>query len=247
MHGYDYKNMIKKKVLKIIPRLQILVLLGLTFSLASQDPETLRKIKGTVKTSIGTPVEGAFIFIDRQIYNKRTRPNGKFSLKVPADADSITIFTLDGWIVSGLISNRITIDLVMDTVPKKSGFYVKQGVQEIIDLGYYRSEANKMTSSTGLIKSYEEKGTYQNVYEMIKGEVPGVWVRRNQIIIRGKGTFQLGTQPLIVVDGVPMQSILHIQPSDVESISVLKGAATTAYGARGSNGVIIINLKKKNK
>ena len=144
----------------------------------------------------------------------------------------------------------------MDVIPTESGSYLNKKSEEVIDLGYYSSEVNKVTSSVDIVESKSgDKGIYQDIFEMIKGECPSVWVTRDQIIIRGQGTFQASSKPLIVVDGIPissspqqgvppMRSISHIQPSDVESITVLKGAAATAYGARGSNGVLVIKMKK---
>ncbi|MBN1388591.1 MAG: TonB-dependent receptor plug domain-containing protein [Bacteroidales bacterium] len=243
-------NPTKKELLVVILRLLVIILLGLTFSMASHGQEAIRRIKGTVKTSAGKPVGWAFIFIDRQIYEQTTRPNGKFSIKVPVNADTIAIYTIDGRFVSEPLTNRNTINILMDASLTENDNYVSKELQEIFDLGYYRSEANRMTTDVGLVESQNrDKGTYQNIYEMIKGEVPGVWVTRGnrEIIIRGTGSFYLGTAPLIVVDGVPTSSIAHIDPSHVESITVLKGAATTAYGARGSNGVLVINMKKEVK
>jgi TonB-dependent SusC/RagA subfamily outer membrane receptor len=79
---------------------------------------------------------------------------------------------------------------------------------------------------------------------MIRGEVPGVQVNGTSIMIRGATTINSGTEPLFVVDGVPVMTVDNIQPQMVKSIQVLKGSAASIYGSRGSNGVIIINLVK---
>ena len=79
---------------------------------------------------------------------------------------------------------------------------------------------------------------------MIQGEVPGVTVTGERIIIRGIHTINAGTDPLFVVDGVIVSSISHINPIDVESIDILKGASATIYGINGANGVILISTKK---
>lgn len=95
-----------------------------------------------------------------------------------------------------------------------------------------------------LTKKNIKKKYYNNIYDMIDGEVSGVEVIGRSIRIRGIGSINSGTEPLFVVDGSPVMDISYIYPIQVESISVLKGASTAIYGSRGSNGVIIIKLKK---
>jgi TonB-dependent SusC/RagA subfamily outer membrane receptor len=85
--------------------------------------------------------------------------------------------------------------------------------------------------------------THQNIYEMIRGEIPGVQVTGKSIMIQGPSSINLSTEPLIVVDGVPTASIDDISPQMVKSIEVLKGAAASIYGSRGANGVILINMR----
>jgi TonB-dependent SusC/RagA subfamily outer membrane receptor len=85
---------------------------------------------------------------------------------------------------------------------------------------------------------------YNTIYEMIRGEVPGVEVNGTSIIIRSATSISSGTDPLFVVDGVPVTTIDNILPLMVKSIEVLKGSAASIYGSRGSNGVILINLLK---
>jgi TonB-dependent SusC/RagA subfamily outer membrane receptor len=78
---------------------------------------------------------------------------------------------------------------------------------------------------------------------MIKGEVAGVEVIGTSIRIRGTSSLMSGTQPLLVVDGVTVNSIDNILPMMVKSIEVLKGSGAAIYGSRGANGVILITLK----
>jgi TonB-dependent SusC/RagA subfamily outer membrane receptor len=81
---------------------------------------------------------------------------------------------------------------------------------------------------------------------MLRGEIPGVQVTGKSIMIRSTSTVNSGTEPLFIVDGVPVNSIDNIQPQLVKSIQVLKGSSAAIYGSRGSNGVIIITLLKGN-
>jgi len=78
---------------------------------------------------------------------------------------------------------------------------------------------------------------------MIRGEVPGVQVNGNQIVIRGQSSINLTNEPLFVVDGVVVSSIENISPRQVKSISILKGPDASIYGSRSAGGVLLIDLK----
>lgn len=88
--------------------------------------------------------------------------------------------------------------------------------------------------------------TYNNIFEIIKGRVPGVAVYGNSIQIRGINTFMGSTEPLYLIDGVPVDesSVASLNPHDIERIEVLKGPSSAIYGARGANGVIAIYTKR---
>ncbi|KPK86071.1 MAG: hypothetical protein AMS27_05890 [Bacteroides sp. SM23_62_1] len=88
--------------------------------------------------------------------------------------------------------------------------------------------------------------TYPNVFEIIKGRVPGVSVTGNSIQIRGINSFMASTEPLYLVDGVPVnvEAVGAVNPYDIERIEILKGPSTAIYGSRGANGVIAIYTKR---
>ncbi len=116
---------------------------------------------------------------------------------------------------------------------------------EVVDIGYGKAARGDLTSSVSSVPIDENTThTYRDIYEMIQGKCSGVVVEGQRIIIRGIGTIYAGTDPLFIVDGSAVSSIEWINPHDVKSIDVLKDAAATSiYGSRGANGVIIINLK----
>ena len=95
------------------------------------------------------------------------------------------------------------------------------------------------------IRSYYDSKVpvYQDIYDMIRGRVPGVEVSGKSIRIRGSNSLNVSTEPLFVLDGVIVSTIDQISPDNVKSIEVLKGPDATVYGTRGSNGVIIIKTK----
>ncbi len=84
---------------------------------------------------------------------------------------------------------------------------------------------------------------YQDIYDMIRGRVAGVEVSGKSIKIRGTNSLNVSTEPLFVVDGVMVREIDDIAPETVKSIEILKGPDASAYGIRGSNGVIVITRK----
>lgn len=87
--------------------------------------------------------------------------------------------------------------------------------------------------------------TYTNMYDYLRGRVPGVVVRPdNTIIVRGIGTNSDMTAPLILVDGVEIDDLSSIDPLVVDSVEVLKDGSSSIYGVRGANGVILITTKK---
>lgn len=230
----------KWKIAFILP-----LLLFIFQNSTAQEKEEMVKIKGVVKTSGDKPVANAFIYIDGEILDTKTRTNGRFRIKVPGSAEKISVYTLDNRFAELNINNRRNLDITISD-PHDSIKVVRQGKsEELIDLGYYKSQADRVTSSIGVVKSKQgEENYYNNIYDMLRGELPGVSVVGNSITIRGPGSLRSSNQPLFVVDGTPVNSVSHIMPANVESVSVLRGASANMYGARGSNGVISIRMKK---
>lgn len=115
---------------------------------------------------------------------------------------------------------------------------------DVVDIGYGKQDRGSLTTAVSSVSIDEETAPmYRNIYEMIQGKCPGVYVEGTRIIIRGESTLYAGKDPLFIVDGAPVNSIDWISPHDVKSIDVLKDASASIYGFRGANGVIIINLK----
>lgn len=99
---------------------------------------------------------------------------------------------------------------------------------------------------TGSVSKVDMKNaeTYNNIYDYLRGRVPGVQVVGNSSIrIRGAGAPNSNAEPLILVDGVETSDISDLNPSDVASVEILKDGTAALYGMRGANGVIIIKTK----
>ena len=117
--------------------------------------------------------------------------------------------------------------------------------EDPVNVGFGTIDRKDLTTAVASVK-VDENLPYRNIYEMIEGKCPGVEVNGNRVTIRGMATQNTPSEPLFVVDGVPVRGdISYISPYDVKSISILKDAASCAiYGVEGGNGVILIDLKK---
>ncbi len=119
--------------------------------------------------------------------------------------------------------------------------------QETYSAYYGTTKGDQMTGSVSKLKTTgKERASYANMYDYLRGRVPGVQVSPNgSIIIRGVSTNSGQTDPLILVDGVEVTTLDNVDPSTVESVEVIKDGTSAIYGMRGQNGVIIITTKKK--
>jgi TonB-dependent SusC/RagA subfamily outer membrane receptor len=212
---------------------------------SGQKPPKKITISGIVNDENQKPISGAIIFIDNQKTNIVTDEKGVYKIKVSTKALSISAFTLMNGLSKSEIAGRTTINFILKAAPS-SGKTAEQNTlrEESVNVGYGTMKRKDMTTQVGKIDGTNNKySSYQNIYEMIRGEIPGVQVTGKSIMIQGPSSINLSTEPLIVVDGVPTASIDDISPQMVKSIEVLKGAAASIYGSRGANGVILINMR----
>lgn len=114
-----------------------------------------------------------------------------------------------------------------------------------VDMGYGNVSKESVTTSVSDVKVGSQEGTtYSNMYEYLRGRVAGVEVRGSKILIRGTGSINSSTDPLILLDGVAIEDLSIVNPAEVESVEVLKDTSASIYGVRGANGVIQIKTKK---
>ena len=114
------------------------------------------------------------------------------------------------------------------------------------NIGYGEQIKDDMTTSVSKLEGSKQMESYSNIFEMIQGRCPGVQVNGTHVIIRGIGTNSDATDPLYIVDGVQVTDISNIPPSNVDSIEVLKDAASASiYGSQSGNGVILITTRTK--
>jgi TonB-dependent SusC/RagA subfamily outer membrane receptor len=225
------------------------IFLGLMVLLAGSQAEGQKRVKfitvtGTVTDTGMYPVAGAMIVIDLQDSGTKTRKNGTYRIKVRPDVRSVGAYTSNMGSALTQFEGQTKIDFVLDGTEAMVNFapVVREGDTKV-DIGYGTVRKKDVNTDVGYIDGQTvDNASYSNIYDMIQGKVPGVDVVGNRITIRGPGSLHLSSDPLFVVDGVAVSSIDNINPREVKSISVLKGASAAIYGTRGANGVILITL-----
>ena len=120
--------------------------------------------------------------------------------------------------------------------------------EDLVSMGYGKTRKKNMSNSVGHVKK-DERLVYNTIYDYLRDKVPGVSVERSgsdteKVYVRGINSINRPTDPLFIVDGVEVDDISSINPYDVESVDALKDSAAAIYGVRGTNGVIIITLRK---
>ena len=112
---------------------------------------------------------------------------------------------------------------------------------------YNSKDPAEVNSKSRIRTGSNEVTGYTNIYDYLRGKVPGLIVEGTDVFIRGIGTFNSSKAPMFIVDGVEVQNISNINPQDVESVEVIKDASASIYGFRAANGVIKINTLKGRK
>ena len=205
-------------------------------------------VTGTVVSeSDGQPVVGAYVLVNGTTLGTITNDKGEFGIKnVPADAKEI-IVTFLGFTTASTPVQKEPLKIIM----KEDMNYL----EETIVVAFGTSTKESFTGSATVVSSDAIAQTQSSdVTRALEGRVAGVQMTTSTgtlgssptIRIRGFTSINAGNDPLYIVDGVPFSGdINNINPSDIESMTVLKDAASNAlYGARGANGVIMITTKK---
>lgn len=205
-----------------------------------------KQVNGTVTGADNYPIAGATVLVDGTSIGTTTDANGRYSLSAPADG-TLKISFIGYQTQSVEIAGKTQIDVTLheDT----------QAIDDVIVVAFGTAKKEAFTGSAKVIKSDDLiKTQSSNVQDALVGKIAGVQFNSasgrlgagQSIYVRGYGSMSAGNSPLWVVDGVPYEGdINNINTSDIESISVLKDAASNAlYGARGANGVIMVTTKR---
>jgi TonB-linked SusC/RagA family outer membrane protein len=229
-----------KQILKI--GLTLLCFLGGSNLMAQDQPVTGK----VLSADDGTVLPGVSVVVKGTTNGTVTDAQGNYKINVSANA--ILTFSFIGYVAQEVeVGGKTVIDiqLIQDVAALK----------EVVVVGYGTQTKKAVTGSVASINYQKFKDrSYANITQSLAGELPGVNIAQSQgapgvspiIRIRGVSSITAGTNPLYVVDGMPMENfnLNNINAQDIESVEVLKDASSAAiYGSRGANGVILITTK----
>lgn len=217
-------------------------------------------VKGIVRDKDGTPLIGVNVYVKGTTRGTITGKDGTYSIK--AEIGQTLVFSYIGYT---LLEQEISEDADLDVTLTEE----TKTLEEVVVIGYGQESKALLSSSVGSVSAEDlTEAPTSTVSGALQGRTAGIQVVQNSgtpgagitVRVRGTSSINAGSEPLYVIDGVPMitrdlsqigfsgqgvNSISDLNPSDIESISILKDASATAiYGARGSNGVVLITTRQ---
>jgi TonB-linked SusC/RagA family outer membrane protein len=219
-----------------------------------------RALTGTVKGADGAAIPGATVLIKGTSQGTSTNADGRFDIQVPTSANTLVVSYIGYESQQVAIGSQSTINVTLATT--------QTGLNEVVVVGYGIAQARRELTGTIATVGGKEIANLpvQSFDQALQGRAAGVNITTPNgvlnnppvIRIRGLGSLNLSSQPLVVIDGIPTftgnssavgsvpnNPLSSIDPNDIENVEVLKDAASTAiYGSRGSNGVIVVTTKR---
>lgn len=227
----------------------------MAFSLLAYSQTDTRTITGIVVDENNDPMIGVTVMITGSTTGTATDIDGFFTLRVPSGATKLE-FSFIGYQRTTLpiTGNRITLQMTPDI----------NLMEELVVIGYGTQKRTDLTGSISTVTDKDfNRGMIGSAEQLVNGKIAGVQIvnsggspsAESTIRIRGGASLNASNDPLIVLDGVPMEIggsvsgsgnfLSLLNPNDIESMTVLKDASSTAiYGSRASNGVILITTRK---
>lgn len=241
--------MLPQKLMKAAGMIVLALLAQISFA---QD----RVITGKVKDSKdGSPVQGASVVAKGNRTGASTAADGTFRISVPSTVNALVVSSV------GFATQEVSIE--GKTSVEVSLVVVNAAMGEVVVVAYGTRRRGDLTGSVTAVSAKDfQKGVINSPEQLLQGKVAGLQITSgggaagggSRIRIRGGASLNSSNDPLVVIDGVPVESngvagsanlLNTINPNDIESMTVLKDASATAlYGSRASNGVLIITTKK---
>lgn len=245
----DYRNKTIDEILKgLVSELSLtyeIVGKNIIIKSISDAQQKELKVTGTVKNTAGETLPGVSVVVKGTTTGTITDADGKYNL-TNVSVDAMLVFSFVGMKKIEIpVNGKSSVDVVME----EESF----GIEEVVAIGYGTVKKTDLTGAVGSVQgeTIAERQTTQ-LSQALQGAVSGVMVTRNNnapgatSTIRIRGITTIGdNNPLIIVDGVPVDNINDINPNDVETMSVLKDAASASiYGSRAAAGVILVTTKR---
>jgi TonB-dependent starch-binding outer membrane protein SusC len=238
----QHKLNLKSMMLKVYRTLCVSVTLTVLTCLTLQAQQ--RVVTGTIKDDAGTPMPGVSILLKGTTTGTAADGNGNFSIQV-ADTDVLVVSFIGYKTQEVLVGNKTTLDIVITEDLTT--------LSEVVVIGYGEQKKVLNTGANLQVKGEDiKKLSTTNTLQALQGQTPGVQITSTsgqpgeplKVIIRGLGTIG-SAGPLYVVDGVLTGDISYLNPADVESVDILKDAASAAiYGSQAANGVVLVTTKR---
>ncbi len=203
-----------------------------------------KTVSGTVTDDLGTPLPGVTVLVRGTSNGASTGVDGKFYINNVLPTDVLVFAFI------GMASQNITVG--DNTTFNVTMLESVESLDEVVVVAYGEQSRATVTGAVATIDANEISALpVTNAEQALQGRAPGLTIVNNGVpgstplvLIRGLGTFG-NNSPLFVVDGVIVGNLSGISPSDIENVSILKDASTTAiYGAQGSNGVVLVTTKR---
>lgn len=214
------------------------------------DGKEKKAVFGLVEDEAGLPLSGAYVYLknNNSIWTTSDK-DGKYVIQLPADLsgnDALLVSYIGMKTAELPVNGRNTIDIVLQS---------DMTLDEVVMVAYGTAKKSNITGAISSISADKIAARpVSSVLSALSGAAPGVQILSGSgqpgedpsIRIRGIGSYNASSDPLFVLDGVPFNgSMSSINPDDIENVSILKDAASTAlYGSRGANGVILITTKR---
>lgn len=223
------------------------------------------QITGTVTSAEdGMPIPGASVLVKGTSIGVATDLDGKYAITAPTSATTLVYSFVGMMTQEVVIAGRTVINVVLVSDAKE--------LEEVVVIGYGITKKETFTGSASTVQSDKIASMpITSVEKALQGAAPGVMSKTNSgqpgsaadVVVRGIGSINAGTAPLYILDGIPIltgnfsqqssfdgqnssvfNALANINPNDIESITILKDAAATSiYGSRASNGVVLITTK----
>lgn len=209
-----------------------LVLICLTPVTAQKKSSKKIQVTGMVTDHNGSPIKRAVIYVDSVKTFSRTNKKGYYKVRIRPETKHFMVFSAKHGMYGSIAYDG----------SKELNFQFKNNMNpltesDLEDMGFTIEAPRKGAIDPSRFKEYT------SIYTLIQEMFTGVEVDNGRIVVRGVSSFSQNP-PLFVVDGSYVNSIAFVNPVEVKSIELIKDGTAALYGARGANGVIVINLKK---
>ncbi len=208
-----------------------------------------RRVTGHIFDASGAPLYAASVAVRGTNAGAVSNEKGEFAVDVPAGGDAVLVVSYVGYVTREIpVGSRSAVDVTLEAEA--------QNLDEIVIVGYGVQRKRDVTGAITSLKTDDITAVpASNSLQSLQGKVAGLDLNVNSgqitpgsgitFTVRGNRSLKASNMPLILVDGVPYGATLDLNPSDIESVEVLKDASSTAiYGSRGANGVILVTTRR---